>query len=80
MATEAEATHFAERILKLREAIMHSLPDDADTQETILAGLTLFFQAAYWVTDDNQKTVENMSRDCMELAQKMNESTADIVH
>ena len=75
-----ESAQFAERVLELRNNIMHSLPDESATEEVILAGLTLFFQAAYWWTDDNHEMVEKMTRDCMELAQKMNESNADTVH
>jgi len=75
-----ESAQFAERVLELRNNIMHSLPDESATDEVILAGLTLFFQAAYWATDHDHEMVEKMTRDCMELAQKMNESNADTVH
>lgn len=80
MTADTKSAQFAERVLELRNNIMHSLPDNSATDEVILAGLTLFFQAAYWATDYDHEMVEKMTRDCMELAQKMNESTADIVH
>jgi hypothetical protein len=71
---ETESVQFAERVHKLREKIMYALPEEADTHEVVLAGLTLFFQAAYYCSDNNFEAVERMTRDCMELAQAMNEA------
>ena len=76
---ENKAEDFAQRVMELRSTIMHSLLEDSNTEEAILAGLTLFLQAAYWATDHNQEMVQRMTRDCMELAEKMNQD-AETVH
>ena len=74
MTAETESAQFAERVLEIRKKIMHAVPDNAETDEVVLAGLTLFFQAAYYCSDNNHEAVETMTRDCMELAQAMNEA------
>lgn len=70
----SESAQFAERVLELRKKIIHVLPDNAETHEVVLAGLTLFFQAAYYCSDNNHEAVEKITRDCMELAQAMNDA------
>lgn len=79
---EKEVTEVqAERIVQLRNDILRALPDEpCNVQEIVLAGLTLFLQTALYATDGDQETVERLTKDCMELAQKMNDHEKAPIH
>lgn len=71
----------AERVVQLRNDILRALPDEpCSTQEVVLAGLTLFLQAALYATDGDQETVERLTKDCIELAMQMNDHEKAPIH
>ena len=70
-----EATERATRIMEMRQAIVEALPDDANTMEAIMAGLTVFYQATLDMTEDSQEDTDKILSDCMFLARQMYEST-----
>lgn len=70
---EEEAKERAHRIMKMREALVNSLPDDAMTIEAILAGLTTFYQAMFHLTEGDKEDMETIMTDSMNLARQMYE-------
>lgn len=78
---EAEylAGNKAERMMEIRNAIFDALPEEGDTEEVTIAGLSLFLQAALHMADDDVVKVKGLVSHVIELAQALNNSEdADI--
>ncbi|MGB2145940.1 MAG: hypothetical protein ACPHZ7_03130 [Vibrio toranzoniae] len=71
------ASNKAQRMMEIRGAIFEALPDEGDSEEITIAGLSLFLQAALHMADQDVEKVHGLLEHVIELAQKMNEAEDD---
>lgn len=76
---EAEelATQKAERMMEHRHAIFEAIPDECDSEEMTIAGLSVFLQAALHMADNDLDKVNEIYKSVLELAKEMNASVEE---
>lgn len=66
------AAEKAEAIMAIRHAILDALPDEGNTDEVTIAGLSLFLQAALHMAEGDREKVGHLVDHVMELSMAMN--------
>jgi hypothetical protein len=81
---EELAHNKAERMMEHRHAIFEAIPDECDSEEMTIAGLSVFLQAALHMADNDLDKVNHIIESVLELAKEMNssieEDEKDTVH
>ena len=66
------AAEKAEAIMAIRHAILNALPDEGNTDEVTIAGLSLFLQAALHMAEGDVEKVNLLVNHVIELSMAMN--------
>jgi len=66
------AAEKAENIMAIRTAILDAIPEEGNTDEVTIAGLSLFIQAALHMADGDRETLNQMLESIIELSTAMN--------
>lgn len=78
MTDQELAEHKAERMMEFRHKIFEAIPEDCNSEEITIAGLSLFLQAALHMADNDLDKVNNLLEHVIDLAQKMNEADDEV--
>jgi len=71
---EELAEHKAERMMEFRHAIFQAIPDECDSEEMTIAGLSVFLQATLQMADNDPDKVTDIIESVLGLAKEMNAS------
>jgi len=78
------AANKAERMMEHRHAIFEAIPDECDSEEMTIAGLSVFLQATLQMADNDPDKVNHIIENVLELAKEINssieEEEKDTVH
>ena len=62
----------AERMMEFRHRIFDAIPEECDSEEITIAGLSVFLQAALHMADNDVNKVNQIYENVLELAKTMN--------
>jgi len=68
------AANKAERMMEHRHAIFEAIPDECDSEEMTIAGLSVFLQATLQMADNDPDKVTDIIESVLGLAKEMNAS------
>lgn len=69
---ETIAENKAERMMQIRGSIFEAIPDEMPADELIIAGMSIFLQAALHCADQDVDKVRGLVEHVMELSQELN--------
>lgn len=68
------AENKAQRMMEYRNTIFEAIPEECDSEEMTISGLSVFLQAALHMVDHDVKRLQGLLDNVIELAQAINDS------